>query len=139
MHNKLVRLALVRLRLSMREYTGELPADVERAYAEAIAPDPRMAARIFLPTRPTLFRNRDAVRLTVVVPGLEEIRSVTVHTRPRSGAWNSKPARLVQRRTYETTLGPFTGAAEFVEYYATARLAARAEPVVTPTVSATLV
>jgi hypothetical protein len=138
MHNKLVRLALVRMRLSMREYLGELPAEVEQMYAQAIAPDGKMAARIFLPTRPTLFTNQETVRLTIVVPGMEEIRSVAVHTRMRGGEWISKPAKLVQRRTYEAVLGPFAGMAEYVEYYATAALAGRADPIATLPVSATL-
>lgn len=138
MHNKLVRLALVRMRLSMREYLGELPPEVEQMYAQAIAPDGQMAARIFLPTRPTLFGNQETARLTIVAPGVEEVRSVAVHTRLHGGAWISKPAKLVQRRTYEGVLGPFAGAAEYVEYYATATLAGRSHPIATQPVSATL-
>lgn len=138
MHNKLVRLALVRMRLSMREYLGELPTDVEQAYAQAIAPVDTMTARIFLPTRPTLFGNQETVRLTIVVPGLEQIQSVAVHTRLRGGAWVSKPAKLVQRRTYEAVLGPFAGPTEYVEYYATAMLAGRPDPIATLPLSATL-
>ncbi len=138
MHNKLVRLALVRLRLSMREYLGELPADVEQMHAQAIAPDDKTAARIFLPTRPTLFNNQETLRLTIVVPGAEEIRSVAVHTRLCGSAWIAKPAKLVLRRTYQTVLGPFAGSAEYVDYYATATLAGRSDPIATLPVSATL-
>jgi len=138
MHNKLVRLALVRMRLSMREYLGELPGEVEQMYAQAIAPDGKMAARIFLPTRPTLFGNQETVRLTIVVPGVEEIRSVAVNTRLRGGEWISKPAKLVERRTYEAVLGPFESAAEYVEYSAAAMLAGHADPIATLPVSATL-
>ncbi|HVN03567.1 MAG TPA: hypothetical protein VMT86_04060 [Bryobacteraceae bacterium] len=138
MHNKLVRLALIRLRLSMREYLGELPAEVEQMYTQSIAPDEKMAARVFLPTRPTLFTGEDTVRLTIVVPGMEGVRSVTVRTRPRGGEWSSKPAELVQRRTYQTTLGPFPGATEYVDYLAEAALVGRDQPIATQAVSATL-
>lgn len=138
MHNKLVRPTLVRMRLSMREYLGELPSEVEQTYVHATAPDDTMAARIFLPTRPTLFGNQETVRLTIVVPGLEEIRTVEVHTRLRGGVWVSKAPKLVQRRTYEAALGPFAGAAEYVGYYATAMLAGRSDPLTTLSVSATL-
>ncbi|MGO9894487.1 MAG: hypothetical protein ACLPX8_09795 [Bryobacteraceae bacterium] len=138
MHNKLVRLALVRMRLSMREYLGELPAEVEQMYAQAIAPDDRMAARIFLPTRPTLFASQETVRLTIVVPGLEDVRSVAVHTRLRGGGWISKPANPVLRRTYQAMLGAFEDRVEYVEYYATATLAGRSDPISTLPVSATL-
>ena len=138
MHNKLVRLALIRMRLSMREYLGELPAEVENLHAQVIAPDNNMAARIFLPTRPTLFGNQETVRLTIIVPGLENVRSVAVHTRLRGGGWISKPANLVQRRTYQATLGAFADRPEYVEYYATATLAGRSDPIATLPVSATL-
>ena len=138
MHNKLVRLALVRLRLSMREYLGELPAEVEQMYAKVIASDDTMAARIFLPTRPTLFGPHETARLTIVVPGVEEIRSVAINTRLRGAGWISKQTKLVQRRTYEAQLGPFDGAAEYVEYFATATLAGRTEPIATRQVMATL-
>ena len=139
MHNKLVRLALVRLRLSMREYLGELPAEVEQMYAQSIAPDDKMAARVFLPTRPTLFIGDDTVRLTIVVPGIEAVRSVTVRTRQRAGEWMSKPAKLVERRTYQAMLGPFPGDAEYVDYYAAAALAGHEDAVATLPVSATLI
>jgi hypothetical protein len=127
------------MRLSLREYLGDLPPEVEQMYAQAIAPDARMAARIFLPTRPTLFGDRETARLTIVVPGLDEIRSVAVHTRLRGGGWISKPATLVQRRTYEAVLGPFAGMADYVQYYATAALADRSDPVATLPVSATVI
>jgi hypothetical protein len=138
MHNKLVRLALVRLRLSMREYVGELPAEVEQMYSQATAPDDKLTARIFLPTRPTLLGKAEVVRLMIVVPGREEIRSAALNTRLRGGSWQANPAKLAGRRTYEAVLGPFPTAVECVEYRASATVAGRVEPIATPSYSATL-
>ena len=59
MHNKLVRLALVRLPASMKEIFGELPIEVRQTQEEAVKPDSNEQSRLLLPTRPTiLFKRR---------------------------------------------------------------------------------
>ncbi len=120
MQNKLVRLSLVRLRLSMKEYLGELPAEVEQLYARVIAPDPAAKSRIIVPTRPTLLSKGEQVRLLIVIPGAQKAAGVTLHTRLCGREWTARPAKLLGRKTYEAMLGPFPTAPEMVEYYVTA-------------------
>ena len=56
MHNKYERLALYRLRASMKEFLGELPPETERLFAEVRQPDAKAKPRAFVPTRPTVLR-----------------------------------------------------------------------------------
>ena len=138
MHNKFVRLALYRLRLSMKEYAGELPAEVERVFAEVTRPDASVKPRIVVPTRPSLFGKGEKVRVMIIVPGAAKVASVVVDVRPRGGAWAPLKARLMGRKTYEAVLGPFDpAAAEVVEYRVTAR--ADGQNLVSATYSATVV
>ena len=117
LHNKFVRLSLVRLRLSMKEYLGELPPEVEALYRDVTAPDTAMPPRLIVPTRPTLLGKGERVRLIVIAAGGDPVSRVTLHTRPREAAnWTAGPARLLGRRTYEATLGPFDIAPATVEY-----------------------
>ena len=120
MHNKFVRLALVRLRLSMKEYLGELPPEVETLFNKVSEPDASAPARLFLATRPTLLGAGERVRVTIVAPGAEAVRDVALHVRPRGGAWSRTAAKLAGRRTYEAVLGPFAPGPELAEYYAAA-------------------
>ncbi|MCX6620480.1 MAG: twin-arginine translocation signal domain-containing protein [Acidobacteria bacterium] len=120
MHNKLVRLALVRLRLSMKEFLGELPVEVEQLYGQVSKPDPKAVPRIVVPTRPTLFAKGERVRLLIIVPGAESVSGVSLHTRLPGGEWAVHRARLLGRKTYEAVLGPFPATSEMVEYYVTA-------------------
>src|SRR5882724_11112060 len=92
--NKLVRIAIERLRLSLQEFVGDLPPEAERAYAAAISPDPDAAPRIFLPTRPSILRPTEALRLFAVAPGLNSDTTVLLLTR-RLGKqeWTSSAAR----------------------------------------------
>ena len=120
MHNKFVRLALVRLRLSLKEYLGELPPDTEVAVPKVNQPDAGARTRLFMPTRPTLLAKGERVRITVVAPGAAPVREVTLHVRPRGGEWTTAPAKLVGRRTYQTVLGPFTAGPELADYYVSA-------------------
>ena len=116
MHNKFVRLALVRLRLSMQEFLGELPAETEQLLREATTPDAAAPARVFLPTRPGLLRNGEKVRLMVVLAGADASGAVTLRTRLPGAQWESVAAQLLGRRTYEVTLGPFETGAALAEY-----------------------
>src|SRR5262249_44289517 len=49
MQNKLVRIALERLRLSIKEFLGALPAEMDQAYAAAVSADGANPRRIFIP------------------------------------------------------------------------------------------
>jgi hypothetical protein len=116
--NKFVRLALYRLRLSIQEYLGELPPEVERMFAEAVRADTAAPARVFLPTRPTMLGKGEKVRVNIVAIGGAEPSSVVLLTRPRNArTWDATPATLAGRRTYTATLGPFPPEAELVDYY----------------------
>jgi hypothetical protein len=121
MHNKFVRLALVRLRLSLQEYLGELPPETETLFAELIRPDADAPARLFVPTRPSLLSKGEKVRITIVATGQAPIHSVQLHTRA-SGAsqWGTAAARLMGRRTYQAMLGPFDTALPLMEYFVSA-------------------
>ena len=133
MHNKFVRLALVRLRLSIKEFTGELPPEAGKLFAEVTQPDSTAPHRLFAPTRPTMLARGETVRLSAVVPGNGRIADVTLHTRPhRTSRWAAAPAKLAGRRTFHATLGPFQPESEIVEYYFSAQLAGTDEPMVAP-------
>ncbi len=115
LHNKFVRLALTRLRLSMKEYLGQLPAEVEDALKQVSRPDPQAGGRLFMPTRPSLLSRGEQVRITIVSTGGGRVQ---LHTRVQGAAdWVKTPARLVARKTYEATLGPFQANAVYVEYF----------------------
>ena len=130
-HNKFVRLALARLRLSMKEYLGQLPAETEDLYAQITRTEEKTAVRLFVPTRPSLLASGEKVRVSVVSTGLG---AVTLHARPGgSAAWSRVPAKLTARKSYEVTLGPFAPGAAYVEYYVSAG------DLRTPTYAATLV
>jgi hypothetical protein len=123
MQNKLVRIALERLRLSLEELAGELPLEVERVHARAIAPDDGSGPRVFLPTRPSILRPRDSVRLFAVSVGEGSGSTLSLLTR-RLGdhEWLETPARHEGRGTFSATLGPFVDrAAAAVEYRLEAR------------------
>jgi hypothetical protein len=123
MHNKFVRLGLVRLRLSLQEYLGELPPETEDLFALLIRPDPSAPPRLFMPTRPGILGKGEKTRLTIVATGEAPVRSVALHTRAHGAAqWLVTPANLLGRRTYHVTLGPFDPAAPLIEYYVSAEV-----------------
>jgi hypothetical protein len=121
MHNKFVRLALVRLQLSMAEYLNDVPPDVQNIFEQALQPDPTRRARIFVPTRPGILRSNDSFRIMIVAPGSLPIENVSVHTRVQKDSnWSRTSAKLLGRRTYETTIGPFEPGKELAAYYVSA-------------------
>jgi len=123
MHNKLERLALVRLRLSMKEFLGELPAQIEEAFRLAARPDTDAPARLFAPTRPTLLPRGESVRIMLVATGEAPIGHVALHLRPRGAAsWSTVAAPLLGRRTYQARLGPLDSSAPLAEYYFSAHV-----------------
>jgi hypothetical protein len=118
MQNKFVRLALERLPLSLQEQAGEMPRDVAPAVKEALKPEAG-AARLIVPTRPSMLAQGEKVRLTAIALGSEPPRTVTLYVRS-GGAWSAAPARLMGRRTWEAILGPLPARGPAAEYYLTA-------------------
>lgn len=115
MHNKFVRLALIRLRLSMKEYLNPLPSDTENLFKQVTLPDPQAKARLFVPTRPSLLSKNERIRPTIVCTGTGKVQ---LHTRIRgSSEWVKTPAKPLARKTHEATLGPFQTGAAFIEYF----------------------
>ncbi|MEW5975484.1 MAG: hypothetical protein AB1898_06720 [Acidobacteriota bacterium] len=126
LHNKLVRLALVRLRLSMKEYLGELPEETETLLADVLRPEANSLARLIVPTRPSLLLRGEKVRVMVVVDGQDAADQVTLHTRTRGERrWKRIPAGHLGRRTYEAWLGPFAAGPGLAEYFLSAILAGK--------------
>ena len=116
MQNKFVRLALVRLRLSMKEFLGELPPEMGTALAAATAVC-EGPPRLFVPARPGLLARGERVRISIVSTDAAPL----LHTRARGQKeWLAGPARLLGRKTYEAILGPFETGLELVEYYVSA-------------------
>ena len=123
MHNKYERLALYRLRASMKEYLGELPPEVERTFAEVRQADGNAAVRAFIPTRPTLLRKGEQVRIYVVIPGPARVIGATLYTRaPESQAWTPAPMKLVERRTYTAELHWRESTGPLLDYYVAAEV-----------------
>lgn len=117
MHNKYERLALYRLRASMKEFLGELPAQVEEMFNQVRQPDAVAAMRAFVPTRPTVLRAGERVRILAVVPGPGEVTGVSLLTRQReSDPWSANPMQLVGRRTYTAEIECPASGALFVDY-----------------------
>ena len=118
MQNKLVRIALERLRLSIKEFLGTLPAEMDQAYAAAISPDGANPRRIFIPTRPSIMKPGETLRLFIVAPG-QEGADVRLHTRRQGAeAWQSMAAAPAGRSVYTVLLGPAQDG--MLEYYASA-------------------
>jgi hypothetical protein len=123
MHNKFVRLALVRLQLSIEEYLDELPTDAQNSFKQATQPDSSLQARIFVPTRPGVLSEGECFRIMIVAPGSLPVENVSVHTHVQSASsWSHVPAKLLGRRTYEATIGPFDPATELAAYYVSASI-----------------
>jgi hypothetical protein len=76
---------------------------------------------LFIPTRPSLLKPGESLRIFIVAPGLEEGGAVTLHTR-RQGAlyWKTVAAIRAGRDVYAAHLGPFDAVDGSIEYYASA-------------------
>jgi hypothetical protein len=120
MQNKLVRIAVKRLRLSLEEFIGDLPAEAEAAYRAALAPD-TAGPRVFLPTRPSILRPGEALRLFIVAPGVTSETAVVFRWR-RAGAadWSTISARHEGRSVFSASLAAPVEVSE-VEYRVEAR------------------
>src|SRR5271170_6846624 len=131
MQNKFVRIALERMRLSIKEFLGELPASMDAAYKAAVSPDRANELRLFIPTRPSLLYAEEQVRLFVVLPGAEGPQQVHLYTRKQnSSAWEATAAEHAGRSVYSAMLGPFSTGT--VEYYAAANNSALTAPLGAP-------
>jgi hypothetical protein len=117
MHNKYERLALYRLRASMKEFVGELPPETEQLFAAVRKPDPKAAARAFVPTRPTILRRSERVQISAVFTGPGQLSRVTLFTRAKdSDQWTPWAMELTGRRTYASAI-KWQEAAPLIDYY----------------------
>lgn len=133
MQNKLVRIALERLRLSMKEFLGELPAQVNQAYDAATAAESACTPRVFVPTRPSILATGESARIYIVVPGEGAVAEVHLNLRMNGlGDWVKRYANLAGRRVYEAQLGPFDTGISTVEYCASASLMEDTDLLVAP-------
>jgi hypothetical protein len=124
MHNKYERLALYRLRASMKEFLGKLPPETERLFAEVRQPDVKATPRVFVPTRPTVLRKGENVRISAVVAGAGQVARVTLFTRCKdSDKWNLFPMSLIRRRTYAGEI-QWQEASPLMHYYVQAEIEA---------------
>lgn len=121
MQNKFVRIALERLRLSIKEFVDELPPVMDAAYAAAISPASANPPRLFMPTRPSLLNAGNSIRIFIIAPGQTDVTDVKLHTR-RLGEqqWKSVSAEHAGRAVYTAQLGPFQASDATIEYYAAA-------------------
>ena len=121
LHNKYERLALFRLRMSMKEFLGELPPETETLLEEVRRPDPKAVQRVFIPTRPTLLRTGERTRVFAVAPGHGKVSRVSLYIRtPGSEKWNQSPMTLVGRRTFAGELARGESVLSLMDYYAQA-------------------
>jgi len=117
MHNKYERLALYRLRASMKEFLGDLPPETERLFDEVRKPDPKAAPRVFVPTRPTFLRRGEQVRVWAIAPGPANCLGMTLLTRsPVETGWQRVPMSLVGRRTYMGSVVATADGGPFLDY-----------------------
>jgi len=120
MQNKFVRISLDRLRLSIKEFVGELPTEMDQAYRAATSPESANRARVFIPTRPSLLEPGESLRIFIVIPGHPDACEVELFTRrPGTQEWQASIAVHTGRSVYAATLGPFAAADRTVEYYVT--------------------
>jgi len=121
MQNKFVRISLERLRLSMKEFLGELPPLVDAAYAAAITSADTNTARLFVPTRPSLLNAGERIRIYIIFPGQGSVTDVKLYSR-RLGdrQWKVIAADHAGRSVYSAQLGPFRATDTTIEYYAAA-------------------
>ena len=134
MQNKFVRISLERLRLSIKEFLGELPPTMNQAYDAATSPKSACAPRIFLPTRPSLLAGwANQPGSFLVVPGDQTVVEVHLNVRCDGiGDWIKKFASMSGRRVYEAQLGPFDPGTSTVEYCASATVMGSSDMLLAP-------
>jgi hypothetical protein len=117
-HNKFERLALIRLRLSIKEYLGELPLEVETLFHEVRRRNPQTPPRVFIPTRPSALGPCEKVRIFAVAPGGESIpRLKLLLRRGDSDKWRSFPMEPAGRRTFVRVVEGNKADIPLLDYY----------------------
>lgn len=117
-HNKFERLALIRLRLSMKEFMGELPEEVERLFHEVREKDATASARVIIPTRPSALAPGEKVRIFAVAPGGNSEPQLELFLRrAASDEWQSFPMELAGRRTFVKEIEAGKADSPLLEYY----------------------
>ncbi|HET7212020.1 MAG TPA: hypothetical protein VFL79_00400 [Terriglobia bacterium] len=117
-HNKFERLALFRLRLSMKEFLGELPPDVEDLFQEVRRKNSSAGPRVFIPTRPSALAPGEKVRIFAVAPGGNSAPRVKLFLRrAASKEWQSFPMQLAGRCTFTKELEASKADWPLIEYY----------------------
>ena len=125
-HNKYERLALMRLRLSMKEFLGELPAEVETLFHKVRRKDAAAQPRVFIPTRPSALGPGEKVRIFAVAPGGESVPRLKLFLRPvASEEWRSFPMELAGRRTFVKEIEGRKADTPLLEYYIEAEFTGR--------------
>jgi hypothetical protein len=121
MQNKFVRISLERLRLSIKEFVNELPPEMDQAYAAAVSPEAANPPRLFIPTRPSLLKPGECLRIFIIAPGQEEVTDVKLLTRRQNAQeWQTSDATHAGRSVYTAKMGPFQADDGAIEYFATA-------------------
>ncbi len=117
-HNKYERLALIRLRLSMKEYLGTLPPEVESLFRTVRRKDSGAAPRVMIPTRPSALRPGEKVRVSALATGGERTPRVKLFVRRVSaGKWRVFPMEHAGRRTFTKEIEAQRSDAPLLEYY----------------------
>lgn len=117
-HNKYERLALFRLRASMKEFLGELPPETEKLFEAVRRPDANAPSHVFVPTRPTILEAGEQVRIRAVAPGGKTAPHVTLYTRPAgANIWRAGEMKLAGRRTFEGQIDTSSASGSLLDYY----------------------
>ena len=108
----------MRLRLSMKEFTGELPEEVERLFHEVRKRDATAFARVFIPTRPSASAPGEKVRIFAVAPGGSSAPRLKLFLRrATSEEWQSFPMEPAGRRTFVKEIEAGKTDSPLLEYY----------------------
>lgn len=117
-HNKFERLALFRLRLSLKEFLGDLPPDVEKLFHEVRRTDRTARPRVFVPTRPSALAPGEKVRISAVAPGGKATPRLKLFLRRvASEEWQSFPMQLAGRRTFIKEIEASQADSPLLDYY----------------------
>jgi hypothetical protein len=123
-HNKFERLALFRLRLSMKEFLGELPADVEKQFKDVRRKDASARPRVLVPTRPSALAPGEKVRIFAVAPGGNSAPRLKLFLRRAAvEEWQSFPMEPAGRRTFVKEIKASKADSPLLEYYVEAAFA----------------
>jgi hypothetical protein len=117
-HNKFERLALFRLRLSMKEFLGELPLEVEKLFEEVRTKEAAAHLRLFVPTKPSALALGEKVRIFAVAPGGSSVPQLKLFLRRATAeGWQSSPMELAGRRTFMKEIEAGKADSPLLEYY----------------------